>query len=154
MEILNYFGTCSINRSKLEALHLGDGSSKMDVDIEHLDKPMKILGVHFTYNQNMALQLNLKSILEYLQKTLNLWKWRNLTILGRIQIVKTFALSKFLYRASLPNSKEVIKEANKIIYDFIWKEKDKVKRRALIRDYEEGGLKMLDLESLINAHKN
>ena len=33
-----------------------------------------------------------------------------------------------------------MKEANKIIFDFIWKVKDKVKRSVLISDIEEGGL--------------
>ena len=89
-----------------------------------------------------------------LKKKLNLWKWRNLTVLGRVQIVKTFAISKLLYRASqLPLSSEIIKSANKIIYDFIWKGKDKVKRRALINNIENGGLKMIHLESLIQSQK-
>ena len=30
---------------------------------------------------------------------------------------------------------------NKIIFDFIWKGKDKVKRSALVGDIEDGGLK-------------
>ena len=82
-----------------------------------------------------------------MKKKLNLWRWRNLT-------VKTFAISKFLYRASqLPLSNEVIKSANKIIFDFIWKGKDKVKRRALINNIENGGLNMIHLECLIQAQK-
>ena len=37
-----------------------------------------------------------------------------------------------------------------IIYNFIWNGKDKVKRCALISDIENGGLKMLDIESMIH----
>ena len=36
---------------------------------------------------------------------------------------------------------------------FIWKGKDKVKPSALIHDIEDGGLKMLDLESMISAQR-
>ena len=43
------------------------------------------------------------------------------------------------------------KEVNRELYSFIWKGKDKVKRSALINDIEDGGLKMLDLESMISA---
>ena len=58
-----------------------------------------------------------------------------LSLLGKIQIVKIFAVPKIMYRASvIPLSKELIKEANSIIYDFIWNGKDKVKRHALISD--------------------
>ena len=48
------------------------------------------------------------------------------------------------YFRSFP--KEIIKSANTLIYDFLWKGKDKVKRRAFINNIENGGLKMLHLE--------
>ena len=48
-------------------------------------------------------------------------------------------------------SKELIKEANSVIYGFIWNGKDKVKRHALISDIKNGGLRMLDNELLIRA---
>jgi len=33
-----------------------------------------------------------------------------------------------------------VKDVNKIIFDFIWKRRDKIKRAALISDIEDGGL--------------
>ena len=43
--------------------------------------------------------------------------------------VKTFVIPIFMYRAGLICvNKDVIKEANKIIFQFIWKGKDKVLR--------------------------
>ena len=53
----------------------------------------------------------------------------------------------------IPLSKELIKEANSIIYGFIWNGKDKVKRYALISDIKNGGLRMLDIESLIKTKR-
>ena len=83
-----------------------------------------------------------------------MWKWRGLTLIGRIQILKSFAIPKVMSKATLiPVSSELIKEVNKKLYSFIWKGKDKVKRSALINDIEDGGLKMLDLESLISAQR-
>ena len=46
-----------------------------------------------------------------------------------------------------------MKEANSIIYGFIWNGKDKIKRHALISDLNKGGLKMLDIESMIKAKR-
>ena len=46
-----------------------------------------------------------------------------------------------------------MKEASKIIYDFIWKGKDKTKRSALISDIEDGGLKASYLNSIITETK-
>ena len=45
--------------------------------------------------------------------------------------------------------KEFVNEVNKIIFDFIWKGKDKVKRRVLVADIEYGGLKARHLDSII-----
>lgn len=45
--------------------------------------------------------------------------------------------------------KEVIIEVNRIIFDFIWKGKDKVKCIFLISDIKDGGLKVLYLEFII-----
>ena len=49
--------------------------------------------------------------------------------------------------------KEFVKEANKIIFDFIWKGKDKVKRSVLISDIEDGGLKAPNLNSIIETQR-
>jgi len=68
--------------------------------------------------------------------------------------VKTFIIPKFLSKAALISvSKDLIKEINKLIYGFIWKGNDKIKRSALINDIENGGLKMLDTESMISAQR-
>lgn len=78
-----------------------------------------------------------------------MWKWRGLTLLGM-----TFAIPKFMYKASLISiSDDLIKDVNKLLYGFIWKGNDKIKRTALINDIENGGLKMLDIQSLILSQR-
>ena len=49
--------------------------------------------------------------------------------------------------------KEFVNEVNKIIFDFIWKGEDKVKRRVLIGDIEDGGLKAPHLDSIIKTQR-
>ena len=78
-----------------------------------------------------------------------MWKWRNLSLLGEIQIIKTFAIFKLMFRTSvIPISNYLAKEA--IFYNFIWNGKDKVKRCTLISDIDKAGIKMLDIESMIS----
>ena len=48
---------------------------------------------------------------------------------------------------------DLIKEIITLIYRFIWKGNDKIKRTALINDIKEGGLKMLDIQSMILAQR-
>ena len=49
--------------------------------------------------------------------------------------------------------KEIIKETNKILFNFIWKGKDKVKRSSLVSEVENGGLKAPHLESAIKTQR-
>ena len=99
-------------------------------------------------------ELNFWKTLESIKKTINLWKWRGLSLIGRIQIVKTFAIPKLMFRASAVSiSKDLMKEAESIFYHFIWNGKDKVKRNAVISEVENGGLNMLDTESMIRTKR-
>ena len=96
LKVLNDFGRCSglkLNKSKLEACYLGTSSPTyfhINVDIKNC---IEILGIFCSYNKKEVAKLNFESILDSLKKILNLWRWRNLTVLGRVQIVKTFAIS-------------------------------------------------------------
>ena len=112
---------------------------------------VKIWGVHFMYDSRAKRKLNFDEIVTSMQK-LHFWRWRDLTIFGRIQIVKTFIIPIFLYRASMVCcDQEFVKEVNKIIFDFIWKGKNKVKRSVLVGDIEDGGLKDPHLYSMIET---
>ena len=46
-----------------------------------------------------------------------------------------------------------MKEAESIFYHFIWNGKDKVKHNAVISEVENGGLNMLDTESMIRTKR-
>ena len=83
-----------------------------------------------------------------------MWKWRDLTILGGIQIVKTFVIPIFMYRASLICvQKDTVIEVNKLLFKFIWKGKDKVKRLSLTCALDKGRLKAPHLEAIIKSQR-
>ena len=46
-----------------------------------------------------------------------------------------------------------MKEADSIFYHFIWEGKDKVKRKAIISEVENGGLNMLYTEHMIRTNR-
>ena len=111
---------------------------------------IKILGIYFGGNGKERDDLNYRETLKSIKKSLNLWKWRGLSLLGRIQIVKTLAIPKLMFRASaIPISKELPKNADFIFYSLIWNGKDKVKRNVLTVTIENGGLNMLDIDSMV-----
>ena len=43
----------------------------------------------------------------------------------------------------------MVKELKHLIYNFLWRGKDKITRLSAINTYERGGIKMSDIESLI-----
>ena len=122
-------------------------------ELHCIKKALKTLGVYFMYNQFPWKKLHFEeTLLKSISETLQFWNWRNLTILGQIQIVKTFAVPILMYRASLVcMHKDIIMEANKILFNFIWKGKGKVKRSTLISDVEKGGLRAPHLNSTIKT---
>ena len=86
--------------------------------MKKIKKTIKIL--YLTYNCHLKQKLNFDEIINSIKAKLKMWKWRDLTIIGRIQIVKTFIVPAFLYRASLTYlNKEIIDTVNKIIFDFM-----------------------------------
>ena len=160
IECFTLYSGLKINYDKTEVMLLGNQKlnpatlatcSHKDITIK---KAIKILGVYFTYNQFLWKKLNFEETLKSISEKLRFWNWRNLTILGRIQIVKTFAVPILMYRAGLVcMHKDITMEANKILFNFIWKGKDKVKRSTLISDVEKGGLRAPHLESTIKTQR-
>ena len=114
-----------------------------DLGIDKVNKPIKILGIIFNYDWQKFQELYFEKIIMSLKKFIKTWQWRNVTLLGRIQIIKTFAIPKFMFRASqIPLTKEIVKEMNMVLFEFVWKSgRDKIKRRTLISDYKNGRIK-------------
>ena len=110
--------------------------------------------MYFGYDAKQRDEVNLRNTLKSIKKTINLWKWRGLSLLGRIQIIKTFAIPKLMFRASrLPISKDLIKEAESPFYYFIWSGKDKVKRNVMTSEVEKGGFNMRDIDSMVRTRR-
>ena len=118
-------------------------------------KNLSTLSVSFFYNQASASRLNFGEKILNLEKTLNTWQQRNLTLYGKINIVKTLGISKLIYSASvLTVPDHYILEINKLIFNFIWQGKPpKIKRNTIIGAKKDGGLKMCDFEIMEKALK-
>ena len=157
------FSKCSgleINSGeKTECMLLGNQISLSAMDVIsskniRIKYTVKTLGVYFTYNESQRKKLNFDEILKSIKEKLQRWKWTDLTILGRIQIVKTFVIPLFMYRASLICvQKDTVIEVNRLLFQFIWKGKDKVKRLSLVGDIDKGGLKAPHVESIIKSQR-
>jgi mannosylglycoprotein endo-beta-mannosidase len=154
-EFKNYSGL-SVNCDKTELMTMGiseknDNITKLGYKI--VDE-INITGMYFTYNKDVFIQKNYNAILISIDKMLNIWKQRNLSILGKVQIIKTFGILKliFIFNMSDPPA-DVVQKANNMFYKFLWNGPDKMKRLSAISDIENGGIKMPHLSSIIDALK-
>ena len=98
--------------------------------------------------------LELKMVL--FEKCLKQWQQRKLTLMGKITVIKNYALPKLIYALfSLLNPPtQTVKRIKKIMYDLIWDGKpEKIKRDVLTMGYESEGLKMIDLDNFIKSLK-
>ena len=118
--------------------------------------PVTVLGITFDKDRDNLFHLNYTPKLSRLKNKLNLWSTRDLTPIGRITIIKTFALSQltFLFQV-LPNPPSTfIKELETYLFRFIWAGKpDKIKRTTLINTLDQGGLGATHISSFINGLK-
>jgi len=133
------FGACSglkINISKTEGMWFGSLKCHLGklapFHIAWLEEYVFALGLAFAYDCNTSYRIDFEEKLATLKKVLNQWTTKNLTLIGRICIVKTLAISKLVYNTFVltvpPNFAEKV---NDICFKFIWNFKpDKVKRHT------------------------
>ncbi|GFR97404.1 retrovirus-related Pol polyprotein from type-1 retrotransposable element R2 [Elysia marginata] len=88
-----------LNTNKCQALVMGPNKiyGKYIMGIKCVDKA-KILGITFSTKQApQDIEENWKAKIENLERTFSLWSRRDLSIIGKIHIIKTFGLSLFIY---------------------------------------------------------
>ena len=117
--------------------------------IKWANEPIKDLDVFYTYNQRFLLEKNFIERLDSIKKPTRIWSSRGLSIYGKVTLIKSVLMLKFVYRSSLlPIPKEFVKELNQILFHFLWKGPDKLIRVSVII-YDKGGLKMTDVDSMV-----
>ena len=120
----NIFGL-KFNAKKCQVLRLSLLKSKHIEFMKHRkfswnSNKASCLGMVFKTNKENVLSSNLQPIIKEFERFLQHWSHRKLTHMGKIVVIKNFALPKFIYPlTSLQNpTKEVIKRIEKLMYDF------------------------------------
>ena len=134
--IISEVSGITLNKNKTNAFCIGKNKNRIEkpCDLNWVNEPIKILGIYVGYNKKECEILNWENKLSNLEMLLNKWKARNLTLFGKVTILKSLALSKLTYNASIIDVPEdIVNKINKLTYDFIWNGKrEKIKRKTLI----------------------
>ena len=101
-------------------------------------------------------KLNLENKLDEIKKIINCWSCRNLTLFGKVVILKTLVLSKIVNICSViyvPDN--FIKEVDALFFEFLWEKgkRPKVKKEITINDKVRGGIKMVDIRKMLISIK-
>ena len=117
----------------------------------------KTLGLTFAMSEvDYGVHLNYQEKIKDIEKLLRNWVFRNLTLMGKIIVVKSLAIPKLVNLfPMLPNPTDnQLKTMMSLIYKFIWNNKpDKISRKTLVADFKEGGLRMCDIPSFVSSLK-
>ena len=93
------------------------------------------------------------SVLEKIYNVLKAWRYRNLSLYGKITVFKTLAISSIVYVSYMSVvPKNVIDLLDNLQNEFIWSgKKAKIKHSTLIGDFKQGGLKKVDIVTKIQS---
>ena len=160
LQVIIDFGHISgltLKMTKTEAVWLGVNRNRTDkpLNIRWPALPIKVLGVYFGYDRELCEKRNFGDKIDKAKQIINMWKQRDLPLIGRVQIIKTFITSLFQYSISAVDIPEIyIKEVGSVIYAFVWKDKkERLKRRVLIKNKEEGGPKVPSFKFIVDSVK-
>ena len=101
------------------------------------------------------IKVNYASKIQQVEKRIKQWEKRSLSPIGKITVIKTLLLPIFnnLW-LSLPNpNNAVLNSIKEILYNFLWNKKAKIKKSVVVKQYCEGGLKMINIEAFSYALK-
>ena len=153
LNIFEKYSGLKMNVSKTKTMWIGTmkNSSEKSLGLEWC-LTVKNLGVIFSCNQKVVSSQNFQEKLDKIQKVINIWNMRGLSLFGRVKIVKTLLIPKFLYASSIIQTPmETIKRMERMIFKFLWKGPDKVTRNSFVNSIKNGGLNLIDIETQVKA---
>lgn len=118
--------------------------------------PVKCLGVHIGHNFKKCEKLNWHDKIDRIEQILHVWSRKKLSLFGKVSVLKIHALSKIVFSCTVLKTPDyVIKKLDRMMFQFIWGRKDRVKRECIKNEIIKGGLNMLDVGKFVKAqHAN
>jgi hypothetical protein len=151
-----------LNKKKTIVVTLGRGRNDAhtelllnEIDLKLCDDSFRYLGIYYHKNESIMEYKNYRHRLDKITNLLRMWLQRDLSLKGKITVLKTLALSLLIYPLSMLNApKWVIDEIDKLFLRFLWGDKPrKVKRLTTELKIMDGGLNMINVDYMARALK-
>ena len=144
-----------VNYDKTEILRIGslknsDAKLYTQKNFKWTNNPTVLLGVEVGSDLSQVTSNNFAKLIKKIENIIKLWSNRQLTLIGRIVIIKTLLVPQFIYRFSVLPSPlpDQIKQIDDIFINYMWNNKKHfINKDIMINSLEEGGWDMVDIYS-------
>jgi hypothetical protein len=159
---LDQFQICSglkLNKTKTQIFYLGNTNHRPDDNIfgVHVcNHVFKVLGIYFIKDNKEMIYKNLEERFTKFKTVLGIWSSRDLSLKGKITILKSLAIPQLLYTTCvLFTPAEFIQKVEKEISKFVWSNKPpKIRNVTMIGSIDSGGIKMPCFATMIKTQKS
>ena len=160
LEYFSKYTSLHLNQQKSEIAWLGAAKNNPGLQLGYNWKNLnydciKILGIYFTYNEQIKIKNNFDKVQNNLISVLRYWRSRNLSIFGKVTIIKSLVISKINYvcNVMIPPM-EFVGSVKENLLRFLWNDGTaKIKYSSIISGKHEGGLKFPDIDSIIKTRR-
>jgi len=89
----------AVNPNKTDRMWIGSlrENKSTPFGIKWTNEPVKTLGVYYSYDQKLLHEKNFIERLDSVKKLLNIWCARGLSLYGKITVIKSLIIPKFVY---------------------------------------------------------
>ena len=159
-QFLERFGATSglkINRDKTEIMWMGSeiGNCIKPLGMHLSHSSIKCLGIYCNTDETVAITENYNEKIDKLKKLLGAWYPRNLSLKGKISVLRSLAIPQMLYVTSVLHTPDwVIEKVETLMFDFLWnKKKHHVQKEVVVSEIRDGGLKMPLFGQFVKANR-
>ena len=159
INVITEFGRLSgllLNKDKCEGLLLGGLKNNFNEyeGIKFTNNPIRCLGLYIGHDAIKCNELNWVPKLKRIERQTEIWKTRNLTMFGKVTLIKTLLIPQLIYNMTVLNVEDnVIKQIESLLYGFLWKTRDRIRRTTVIGKVKNGGFGMIDIHAKIASLK-
>ena len=120
---------------------------------------IKINGIIILQDPMRRETVNVRYALDAMEKLLRAWSTRRLTLLGKVLIIKTFAIAKVIYLMQTFTLMEPsFKAIDKVIFKYLWnknfngnKAPERLKREIMLTPVSMGGFGLIEVRKLADS---
>ena len=152
MQTIHQFCTVSglkLNLTKTEGMLIGNlkDINPPEFGFKWSKGPMRYLGIYISPSKEQLRQLNWENKMDKMQRILDNWRRRNLSVLGRIQVLKSLALSNIFNSViMIYTPPDIVKCITTMCFKFIWTRVERINRKTMVLPIKDGGANMTDID--------